>query len=157
VGLAISPTDTSSIDSPSANGCFPACPLHECCYCHRSSCRQPRHASRASTHQKPDSKATDSYALKELSPRQPIGVQLECPHHPIEKLFVLANQKGTIRRIQLLNLLELYLTKLCHDSFQQRNIILKPSRCWEAVERHDFIATFAHQAISRFACRDIKI
>jgi len=128
VGLAISPTDTSSIDSPSANGFFPACPLHGCCDCHRWSCQQPRHASQASTHQKPDSKTTDSYTLKELSPSQPIGIKLEWPHHPIEKLFVLANQKGTIRRIQLLNLLELYLTKLCHEPFQQRITILKPSR-----------------------------
>ncbi len=61
-------------------------------------------------HQKPNNKTTDSYTLKELNPSQPIGVNLKRPHHPIEQLFVLANSKGAIGCIELLNLLELDLS-----------------------------------------------
>ncbi len=70
----------------------------------------PRNAIQASTHQKPNNKTTDSYTLKELNPSQPIGVNLKRPHHPIEQLFVLANSKGAIGCIELLNLLELDLS-----------------------------------------------
>jgi len=68
----------------------------------------------SSAHQQPNDGSTNPDTFEELSPCQSVGIQLECPHHPVQDLLVLSNQRRTIRRIELLNLFELDLPELGH-------------------------------------------
>ncbi|WP_413440386.1 hypothetical protein [Synechococcus sp. MIT S1220] len=67
-----------------------------------------------STHQKPNNSTAQNDSFKELSPGQPIRIQLKGTHHQVEDFFVLSNEKWTISSIELLDLLELDLTEFWH-------------------------------------------
>ena len=68
----------------------------------------------ASTHQEPDHETAHTNALHELSPGQSVGIKTKDSHHAIKNLLVLANQEWTVGGIELLNLLQLDFTQLCH-------------------------------------------